>query len=73
MSRYDNSEDEAAAEAAMAMDAERERILSEQRAVQAQALLGGLLTTDAGKPWSDQSTASARQRAGIELFPRPVT
>lgn len=61
---YNNDDwDEGAAEAV----AERERIYSAQRAVQAHDLLGGLMTTDAGKPWSDQSVRSARQRAGIEV------
>lgn len=47
--------------------AERERIFAEQRARQAGDLLGGLLTTDKGKPWSKLSTAGAKYRANIEL------
>lgn len=64
---YDNARDPAAHDAAGDMLSERERILASRRASQAQQLLGGLLTTDQGKPWSDLSTKGARYRAGIEL------
>jgi hypothetical protein len=67
--RYDNAEDPAASDSAALLESQRDRILAEQRERQAAGLLGGLLTTDAGKPWSRDSVRDAKRRAGIIELP----
>lgn len=67
---YNNDDTDEAVAGAVA---ERERIYAEQRAREASDLLGGLMTTDKGKPWSEQPVKGARARSGVDLYPRPVT